>query len=272
MDWRQDELFSVFRQPLCILWMTSYFCKGRAQGHCSWNNPCLQKGSGQRHPASGWRFRNIWFFVYFIFVFMLLYVWRPTWALGLMKGSPGPSFLSGLSFPPRPEGNFDAAVGLLGTCWTERPDFCWMKRSIQFVILSLRWYQYPRASLTKTVAGLDRTKGWREVCPILQWKVIHKLTNWNKSRHQLFLIKFCLKCHLEVALGELCAVDEMSKETKKKPHPRPSPRPRRGAEPLRLDPVRNLRLPLRDQLTRSISTDAIKLRTQPANNRGGSQS
>ena len=115
-------------------------------------------------------------------------------------------------------------------------------------------------------------KGRRDVCAILQWKVKDKLTNWNKSRHQLFLIKFCLKCHLEVVLGELYAVDEISKGMKKKPHPRPSPRPRRGAEPLRLDPVRNLILPLRDQPTRSISTGAIELRTQPANNQGGSQS
>ena len=89
-------------------------------------------------------------------------------------------------------------------------------------------------------------KGRRDVCAILQWKVKDKRTNRNKSRHQLFLIKFCLKCHLEVVLGELYAVDEISKETRKKPHPRPSPRPRRGAELLRLDPVRNLILPLRD--------------------------
>ena len=66
-------------------------------------------------------------------------------------------------------------------------------------------------------------KGRRDVCAILQWKVKDKRTNRNKSRHQLFLIKFCLECHLKVvfeklhkgALGELYAVDEMSKETKK---------------------------------------------------------
>ena len=133
MDWRRGELFSVFRQPLYILWMTSYFCKGRVRGRCSWNNPCLQKGSGQRQPASGWRFRNIWVLVNFIFVFKLLYVWRPTWALGLMKGSPGPSFLSGLSFPPRPECNFEAVADLLGTCW--KKDQTSVERSGQFNLL-----------------------------------------------------------------------------------------------------------------------------------------
>ena len=215
--------------------------------------------------------------VYFIFVFKLLYVWRPTWALGLMKGSPGPSFLSGISFPPRPECNFEAVADLLGTCW--KKDQTSVERSGQFNslyyrcvdtnILGPHWHKRWQAWTEQML------KGRRDVCAILQWKVKDKRTNRNKSRHQLFLIKFCLKCHLEVVLGELYAVDEISKETRKKPHPRPSPRPRRGAELLRLDPVRNLRLPLRDQLTRSISTGAIRLRTnptQPANNRGGSQS
>ena len=45
---RQVSWFMLVHDCIII-----YFCKGKERGRCSWNNPCLQKESAQRHWASG---------------------------------------------------------------------------------------------------------------------------------------------------------------------------------------------------------------------------